>query len=547
MSTTLATYPRAYLSLILRTSALVLLFLLQFEALEIALRSYYDGASIRQSVWAPVQGSPRFVFSFLFVFLAAFLAIAGPRLRQLGVRFVEASGLHSWIRFTTAQVLAYGGFIFLTYLLSTRHTELGHLTAVVFGVWALLLLTTAALALLALAPASYWRNFVRAEKISLVIATIVGLATISVTTVLIQSWPSMVDVTLRFSEFLLQLVYSDVIIDPEAAILGTTRFDVEVTRACAGYEGIALIIVFLSLYLWLFRQDLRFPRVLLLFPVGIAVMWAFNSLRIATLVAIGTSYSPEIAITGFHSNAGWIAFILVAIGLIGVMHQVPFLTTDQRTRIREPDSSARLASALLMPLVILLASTLITAATSSGFDWLYPLKVIATGAALWCFWTLYDFQRPAHIVEPIAIGGVVFIIWMLLVPASAERTVLFASSLADTTPWVAGIWLVFRFVGSAVTVPLAEELAFRGYILARLSGAPLHTSGRIAFAWLPFLGSSLLFGIFHGAWVAGTLAGLGYAIARYRRGKVQDAIVAHMTTNALLSGYVILTHEWSYW
>jgi hypothetical protein len=67
----------------------------------------------------------------------------------------------------------------------------------------------------------------------------------------------MVDVTLRFSESLLRLVYSDVISDPEAAILGTTRFDVEVTRACAGYEGIALIIVFISLYLWLFRQDLR--------------------------------------------------------------------------------------------------------------------------------------------------------------------------------------------------------------------------------------------------------------------------------------------------
>jgi CAAX prenyl protease-like protein len=106
---------------------------------------------------------------------------------------------------------------------------------------------------------------------------------------------------------------------------------------------------------------------------------------------------------------------------------------------------------------------------------------------------------------------------------------------------------VFRFIGSAITVPLAEELAFRGYILARLSGASLQTNSRIAFSWLPFLGSSLLFGVFHGAWVAGTIAGLGYAMARYRRGKVQDAIVAHMTTNALLSGYVILTQEWSYW
>jgi exosortase E/protease (VPEID-CTERM system) len=405
----LATHPRACLPLILRTSALALLFLLQFEALEIALRSYYDSTNIPHSVWAPISGSARFLFSFLFVFLAAFLIIAGPRLRQHGARFVEASGPHYWMRGTAAQVLAYCGFVFLTFLLSTRSTELGHLTPVVLLVWGLLLLSTAVLALLALAPASYWRTLVQTEKGSLVIALIAGLATFLVTNVLIKSWPDMVDVTLRFSESLLHLLYSDVVSDPETSVLGTSRFKVEVSRACAGYEGIALIIAFLSLYLWLFRQDLRFPHVLLLYPLGIAAMWTFNSLRIALLVAIGTSYSPEIAIVGFHSNAGWIAFILVATGLIGIMHQAPFFTANPRTRIRASGSSSRLASALLVPFIILLASTLITAAASSGFDWLYPFKVIATGIALWFFWTLYDFQRPAHMLEPVMIGGVIFL------------------------------------------------------------------------------------------------------------------------------------------
>lgn len=545
--TTQVIYLRAYLPLILRTGVLLLLFLVQFEALEITLRSYYDNTNTQQSVWAPVIGYERFVFSFLFVFLAAFLLTAWPRLRPLGAHFAEASGPHPWMRTAAMQILAYGGFVFLTYLLSTHYSELGTLAPLVFVTWAVLLLATATLSLLALAPVAYWHSLLQTERSALLIAMFVGLASIVVTRILIQSLPDMVAVTLRFSEYLLQQVYADVISDPATAVLGTTRFKVEVSRACAGYEGIALIIAFLVLYLWLFRHDLRFPQVLLLFPLGIAAMWVFNSLRIALLVAIGTSYSPDIAMVGFHSNAGWIAFILVALGLIGVLHQVPLFTSNTHTRIHKSDSTARLASALLMPLVVLLAATLITAAASSEFNWLYPMKVVATGAALWFFWRLYEFQRPAHVAEPVMIGCGVFVIWMLLVPASAERTAVIAQNLAGTTPWIAAGWLVFRILGSVITVPLAEELAFRGYILARLSGAPLSTTAGIKFAWLPFFGSSLLFGIFHGAWLAGTIAGLGYGLARYRRGRVQDAIVAHMTTNALLSGYVCLTQEWSYW
>ena len=48
-------------------------------------------------------------------------------------------------------------------------------------------------------------------------------------------------------------------------------------------------------------------------------------------------------------------------------------------------------------------------------------------------------------------------------------------------------------------------------------------------------------------WLAGCLAGIAYAGVRYRRGQIGDAVVAHMTTNGLLSLYVLLTGHWSYW
>jgi exosortase E/protease (VPEID-CTERM system) len=535
------------LKVVIRLSLLILLFFVQIEIIEISLRRYFDSENLQQSIWAPIHGSQRYIFSFLFVFFAAFLVACGSRLKQQYKMLQQCASHHAWGKFLAIQIISYTGFAFLTWQLSTRYPDSGDSSYLLLSAWGLTLFICAAMILLVIAPIRYWNSFFQSEKTSILIAVAVGLATILITSTLITSWPSMVNLTLRFSAFLLSMVYSDVIVIPETATLGLGDFDVQVTAACAGYEGIALITAFLALYLWLFKEDLRFPRVLILFPVGIAAMWVFNGIRIATLVSIGSTYSAEIAVAGFHSNAGWIAFILVSLGLIGAMHRISFFTTRSPAERNEVPESAKMASALLMPMMVLLASTLITSAASSGFDWLYPVKVVLTALTLAFFWRSYAFFRPYFNFEAIAIGMAVFISWILLVPVSIEQTRFFSEEITQAAPMLAVFWLALRTLGSAVTVPLAEELAFRGYILSRLSGEDIDTNRKIAFRWMPFLGSSLLFGIFHGAWLAGTLAGMAYAFARYRRGRVSDAVLAHMTTNALLSAYVLLTREWSYW
>jgi CAAX prenyl protease-like protein len=99
-------------------------------------------------------------------------------------------------------------------------------------------------------------------------------------------------------------------------------------------------------------------------------------------------------------------------------------------------------------------------------------------------------------------------------------------------------------VGSVVTVPLAEELAFRGYLTRRLIAADFEDVPLGRFTWLSLLVSLALFGALHGRWLAGTLAGMLYAIALYRRGELADAVVAHATTNGLLTAYVLATGSW---
>lgn len=59
--------------------------------------------------------------------------------------------------------------------------------------------------------------------------------------------------------------------------------------------------------------------------------------------------------------------------------------------------------------------------------------------------------------------------------------------------------------------------------------------------------SSLLFGLLHQRLLAGTLAGLVYGLAVYRRGELGDAVVAHAVTNGLLAGWVLGTGSWELW
>ena len=93
--------------------------------------------------------------------------------------------------------------------------------------------------------------------------------------------------------------------------------------------------------------------------------------------------------------------------------------------------------------------------------------------------------------------------------------------------WLAVIWLALRAFGSIALVPIAEELAFRGYLARALVSRQFEQVGFGEFRWLAFVGSSLAFGFVHQRWVAACLAGAVYALLMYRTKRLSDP-VAHM-------------------
>ena len=346
---------------------------------------------------------------------------------------------------------------------------------------------------------------------------------------------------------MLGLIYPQVVSNPEKLILGTPTFRVAIAPECSGYEGIGLLLAFLTFYLWNFRRELRFPGALLLLPIGAVTIWFVNALRIVGLIAIGTAGWPAIALGGFHSQAGWLAFNAIALGFVAVLNRGRFFmtaTAAPATVERDEDST----TAYLAPFLIVMASAMVTGAFSAGIDWLYPVRVIAAVWVLWVFRKRYSNLGWTLSWRAIAIGCATFVIWVALVPAGPSGGERWPAALQSVPFHWAAAWLVLRVVGYTITVPLVEELAFRGYLTRRLMRADFEQLPVGLFSWSSFAISSLLFGALHGGyWLAGTIAGMTFALALYQRRALGDAVMAHATTNGLIAVYVFATGRWSVW
>jgi exosortase E/protease (VPEID-CTERM system) len=416
------------------------------------------------------------------------------------------------------------------------------------ALWSALLLggiaASACSALPVLAPWSWWMNTIKQEKAAILLALGFTAGIYFITGIFQQTWDDFLSVpTIAVAQFLLDTLHGNVIVHPDTKELGIGNFVVLISSTCSGYEGMGMIVSFLAWYSLTFKQELKYPHALLLYPIALTAMWLLNCVRIAALIWIGYAISPEIAMQGFHSNAGWIYFLCMSVGLILVARRIPFFSGKAHGTVIGIDD----LNVLLLPELILLIASLVTSAMSGDFVWLYPLRIAAAGVALAYFWKRFELGRLTVSMMPVLIGAAVFFLWVALVPDSIEVDRRFASSLASAPGLAAAGWIAVRALGATLVIPLAEELAFRGYLIKLLSPQPERGDNSYAHAWMPLLVSSVLFGALHSQWLAGTLAGVGYGIARYRRGKVWDAVLAHMVTNGLLAVYVLLTHRWSYW
>lgn len=341
-------------------------------------------------------------------------------------------------------------------------------------------------------------------------------------------WPWLAESTLLVSAWLLSAFMNQVVtLDVEAKTLATSNFEVIIDSGCSGIEGMGLVTVFLLGYLLRFRRELVVRRALFLLPVGVALAFLANSVRIAALVAIGSYISPDIAFGGFHSKAGWALFCALSLSLVFSLHK-------SRLFSREPPATGEThnpTAAHCVPLLAFLAVGLVSSMFAASVDLFYAARVLAAAAALWWLRGYYATIERAASWLSVGVGIAVFVVWIAFSPHDVAASATVRARLDDLSPLSRGLWIAFRIAGGVVIVPIVEELAFRGFLQRRLVAVDFEELSYHRTTLFAVVISALAFGGLHSAWVLGTLAGVAYSRLTMHRGRLSDAIVAHAVTN----------------
>lgn len=165
--------------------------------------------------------------------------------------------------------------------------------------------------------------------------------------------------------------------------------------------------------------------------------------------------------------------------------------------------------------------------------------------------------RPAKPVASIAVGAIVFLLWIapdLLFPGY-RQSVFFSNSVLGhlhsslhpselQSTWV----LTWRTIRAVIIVPIVEELFWRAWVMRWIISTDFEKVPLGTYAPLAFWITAILFASEHGPyWDVGLLTGIIYNLWMIRTKSVADCIVMHAVTNGILSGYVIATAQWQYW
>jgi exosortase E/protease (VPEID-CTERM system) len=469
----------------------------------------------------------------------AFCVLVFAQTRAIATEWIEAARAHRWGRWLAAQLAM---LALLLAALPAFQTRAEAPPWIAFGIWLAGCGVLLASAALTLAPFSFWRTLATRNRWSLALAAAAGALTWGAVELSQNSWRDLSAAALYATHWLLSLYEPSVHIEPATRILGAGEFRVIIGAPCSGYEGVGLVLMMLGFYIFAFRRDLRFPHVLALLPIGAATIWLLNIARLAGLISLGAHVSPDLALNGFHSQAGWVMFLVVSIAMMTIAHTAPIFRANPAPRAKsDADPALHLAAAMLAPFALLMAGRIGAAVFGEGARWAGPLFGVLPLIAIWAYRDTIRTQLARINFEPVLIGLAVGALWIATEPARYDNL---AYWLADLPPGGALAWLALRIIGFALIVPIAEELVFRGYLHRALIGRRFEHVAPHAFSWTAFVITSLLFGAMHGRWLAGALAGAAFAITLYRSKTLAGPIAAHVAANGLIAACAVAMGRW---
>ncbi len=401
------------------------------------------------------------------------------------------------------------------------------------------------LALSTAAPLAWIARLVRVHLGVEIAAAGVGLLAWRAAVLAEGLWGVLRGATVHAVGALLLSVRPDAVFLPEQSIVGLAGFRVAIAPVCSGVDGLGLVLVFQMLWLALARGRLVLGRALLLLPIGAAAALGANVVRIAILVGLGASGHEQLAMGAFHSKLGWLLFLAIALATVLISERVAWFRRPGAVAAAAEEGVPRRAAAYVGPLFAAIAVALLTSLSASdAFDPWYGARALAPAVAL-IAWRK-DLPRCSVSFSWTAVlaGAALGAVWIAWHPSDGAPL---AAAVARLSPSARLAWIALHLVASCLVLPLVEELAFRGFLLPWLIAPDFEAVSPRTWTLPAVVLSSLAFGALHDHLALGTLAGAAFAFARQARGRLSDAVLAHVLANTAIAVAVLGLDRWDLW
>jgi CAAX prenyl protease-like protein len=183
----------------------------------------------------------------------------------------------------------------------------------------------------------------------------------------------------------------------------------------------------------------------------------------------------------------------------------------------------------------------------------YVVKIATVTATLVYFRGPLGDIRPSLAVVPLAavIALVVLAEWLLidkLVPyPHLGSRVAYNPLVSIEGVWLRWTFLIARFYGLVLVVPVMEELFWRSFLLRYATTADFTSLAVGQFSAMAFWIMVVLSAAAHPEWLVAAIASAMFAWLLHRTRSLFAVIVSHAVANGALGGYILATGEWHYW
>jgi len=188
-------------------------------------------------------------------------------------------------------------------------------------------------------------------------------------------------------------------------------------------------------------------------------------------------------------------------------------------------------------------------------------------------WRWYERPKMKSILPALAVGSLVFILWIGFESEIFKRFFpkisefyeryfvqltrfgklrepleLGSNGLYHYDPRATG-WPLFwiHMLGTTVVISAIEEFMFRGFLYRWMQGSPFFKKGLGVMNVKMCVLVSVIFALEHNEWLMGFLCGLLYTALMVRTRDIWAAVWAHALTNGLLGWYAVYTGAYWFW